>query len=527
MPGESRSLPSRPSLRYLRLEAKKRSSMAEFATLHDAQAAIAREHGLPSWAALKQRIQQDTDSHALAQLHWVIDRFSGADQPGWTAPDGDEMRAHFDDRFLAVISPGDLAAQIATVAADLRGELTIIGRVSLEAQVQLAGVRYFAAVDEAPPHRLLGLQGFPVGERITGRTARTAEQTTEQTAEQTAEQPAQQPAEPPAKPPARTQGPVPGQVTGLADEVAAELGLPALVLAGGEPGRAPWVVAAGLADLDRSEPLTPSHRFPTPGVTALVTVTAVLRLVASARLSLDTGVNEYLRQVRLENHAVTVRDLLSHTSGVDSPAELYGDSVRDLRTLTGPVVACSGPRGKFRPSNGSYAVLGQLIADVSRTSFAHAVTQLVLDPLGMRDSRFPARPADIGAGAVTCYTVAPDGTCAPVQDQILTIQAVGGLWSTGADLVRLGTGWSSLLPAALTREALTMQSPPRPGGYGGGLGWLLTDRGDIAEHGGVGLDSAASLVIRVRDHRTHVAATSRSMPLGSLDDRLERSWTNI
>jgi CubicO group peptidase (beta-lactamase class C family) len=517
MPAEPRSLPIRPSLRYLRLEAKRRLVTAEFTRLHDAQAAVAREHGLPSWAALKQRIQQDTDSHALAQLHWVIARFSGADQPGWTAPDGDELRAHFDDRFLAVIPPDELAARIATVAADLRGELTVIGRAPLEAQVQLAGVRYFAAVDEAPPHRLLGLQGFPVGERITGRAAPTARQSVRR--------PAEYPAEPAAEPPARAQGAVPGELASLADEAAAELGLPALVLAGGEPGRAPWVTASGLADLDRNEPLTPGHRFPAPGVTALVTVTAVLYLVAKGHFTLDTQVNNHLRTVRLENDAVTVRDLLSHTSGVGSPAELYGDSVRDLVALTGPVVPCPGPRGTFQPSNGSYAVLGQLIADVIRTSFADAVSHLVLDPLGMRDSRFPARPADIGAGAVTGYTVTPDGAFASFQDQILTVQAVGGLWSTGADLVRLGVGWSSLLPAALTREALTMQSQPRTGGYGAGLGWLLRGRGDIAEHGGLGLDSAASLILRVRDHRTHVVLTNRSMPLGSLDDLLQRSWT--
>ena len=506
MSGELRSLPSRPSLRYLRLEAKRRLSTAEFATLHDAQAAIAREHGLPSWTVLKQRIQADTDSHALAQLHWVIDRFRTADQPGWTVPDDHEMRAHFDDRFLAVISPSDLAAVIAALAADLRGELTVIRRALLDAEVQLTGIRYVAAVDEASPHRLLGLQGFPVGERITGRPAPAEKQ--------------------PNQLPARTQGPVPGDLADLADETVAELGLPALVLAGGEPGRTPWVIAAGLADLDRDEPLTPAHRFPTPGITALVTVTAVLRLVATARLGLDTNVNKCLRGVRLENDAVTVRDLLSHTSGVDGPAELYGDSVRDLLELTGPVVPCSGPRGKFQPSNGSYAVLGQLIADVSRTSFARAATQLVLAPLGMRDSTFPARLAEVGAGAVTTYTVTPDGAFVPVPDQILTIEAAGGLWSTGADLVRLGTGWSSLLPAALTREALTMQAQPRPGGGGAGFGWLLGARGDVAEHAGLGLDSAASLLIRVRDHRTQVVLTSRSMPLASLGDRLKRSWTN-
>jgi CubicO group peptidase (beta-lactamase class C family) len=34
------------------------------------------------------------------------------------------------------------------------------------------------------------------------------------------------------------------------------------------------------ADLDRGEPLGPGHRFPVPGVTALVTATAALTLVA-------------------------------------------------------------------------------------------------------------------------------------------------------------------------------------------------------------------------------------------------------
>jgi hypothetical protein len=44
----SRALPARPSLRHLKLEAKRRLAAGEFATLNDAQAAIAREHGLPS-----------------------------------------------------------------------------------------------------------------------------------------------------------------------------------------------------------------------------------------------------------------------------------------------------------------------------------------------------------------------------------------------------------------------------------------------------------------------------------------------
>jgi len=169
MSGGSRSLPDRPSLRYLKLAAKRRLAAGEFATLHDAQTAVAREHGLPSWAALKQAcaLRSEQESHALDQLRWVISRFSGADAPGWTAPEQDELREHFDDRLLAVVPVGNLVAQITKMAADLREELVVIRATPLEAVVQLAGLRYYAMVDAAPPHRLFGLRGVPFGDRIT------------------------------------------------------------------------------------------------------------------------------------------------------------------------------------------------------------------------------------------------------------------------------------------------------------------------------------------------------------------------
>ena len=53
----------------------------EFPSLHEAQAAIAREHGLPSWAVLKRHISETQDTHALDQLRWVISRFAGAADP--------------------------------------------------------------------------------------------------------------------------------------------------------------------------------------------------------------------------------------------------------------------------------------------------------------------------------------------------------------------------------------------------------------------------------------------------------------
>ena len=45
-------------------------------------------------------------------------------------------------------------------------------------------------------------------------------------------------------------------------------------------------------------------------------------------------------------------------------------------------------------------------------------------------------------------------------------------------------------------------------------------------HSGLGLDGAAFLRIRVRDHRTHVVLTNRAVTLESIDGRLLRTWTN-
>ena len=477
---------------------------------------MAREHGLPNWAALKQACTEPArdsqDSHALAQLRWIVARFSGAGEPGWTPPGDNELREHFDDRFLAVIPAGELAGAIAKVAADLRQEFRVIGRGPFQAMVELAGLRYIAEVDPAPPYRLTGLRGFPLGERVTDPRVK-------------------------APPPARTLGDPPDEIAAIALDACAELGLAALVLAGGEPGREPWVVAAGHARLggahpDRAapRPLEPGHRFPAPGVTALVTATAVLRLVADGRLTLDDPANDHLRAVRLADDTVTVRELLSHTGGVGNPTELYAESVPDLADLMGPVVSCEGPRGTLRPSNGGYGVLGQLIADVTGLPYADAAARLVLGPLGMRDSRFPATAADIGPGAVTCYTATADGAFQPFPARVSTLQAVAGLWSTGADLVRLATGWASLLPAALAREALTAQTPPGPGGYRAGLGWLLPPSPphgqgtQTAVHSGAGVEAVAFVRSRARDLRTQVVLINRGVTVESIDDRLLRSW---
>jgi CubicO group peptidase (beta-lactamase class C family) len=500
-----RPLPGRPNLRYLKLEAKRRLAAGEFPALHDAQLAIAWEHGQPGWTALKQRIgeQSTADCQVLPQLSWLVARFRSADAPGWTAPGQDEIAQHVGPELLAARPAAELIAAIASVAPALREGLAVVTRTPLTAQVQIGGLEVFASVEPGPPYRLNGLMAVPLGRRITD--ARVA-----------------------GPRPARPAGEVPPGMEEIADEAFAELGLPALALAGGGPGTSPWVVTKGWADLDRDDELRPAHRWPAYCGSALVTSTAVLRLVADGQFTLDTPANDRLRAVRLEDATITVRELLSHTAGVDSPAasELLADHVPDLASVVGPVVACGGPRGEVRPSNGGFAVLGQLIADVTGMPYPEAVTRLVLEPLGLTGSSFPARTADLGPDAVTGYNANPAGTFTRVSSVICTIPAAGGLWATAADTVRLGTAWSSLLPAELAREAVTPQSAPVSTGFRMGLGWIVSGRGDLAVHAGAAPPASAFLRLRVRDGQVQVVLTSRGVPLGLITDRLLRGWAH-
>ncbi len=493
----SRELPDQPSLRYLKIEARERLAGGEFASLHEAQLAIAREHGRTSWAALKTAIEAAApdSSPALDQVRWFTARFAGADDPAWTAPGEAELREHFDDQYLALMPPATMVSALRPVAARLRGELIVTQVAAYGVRAQIAGLRVEAAAEPDPPHRLTRLRMYPVAGQVADPRV--------------------------ASPTTRVSGEPPAGAAEVAEESLSELGLVGLVLAGGDQDRpAPWAVERGWADLDRPEELSSRHRFAAYGVTKLITSTAVLRLVAEGRVDLDRPANAYLSTLRLSDDSVTVRALLTHTGGVASAPQMFADRVPgDLTALLGPTVPCDRP-GAFVPSNGGYAVLGQLIADITGSPYPDAVAGLVLRPLGMDESWFPDRWPD--ANAVTGYQLPEDGSFEQAPRQVCTLQAAGGLWATAGDLVRFGLGWSSLLPGPLSAEAVRPQAAQRAQGAEIGLAWLVSPAKDIYGHAGVGPGAAVSLMIRSGSGVVTVACTNRQLPLEPVNARLIR-----
>src|SRR5262249_378291 len=113
------------------------------------------------------------------------------------------------------------------------------------------------------------------------------------------------------EPTSRTVGEVPGWAVEVAEQSMAELGLPGLIVA----GHPEWTVCRGGADLDGREEVRPDHRLPACGMAKVITAVAVVKLIGD----LDIRANTVLRDVRLDNDDITIRDLLTHTSGVLSP----------------------------------------------------------------------------------------------------------------------------------------------------------------------------------------------------------------
>jgi CubicO group peptidase (beta-lactamase class C family) len=437
--------------------------------------------------------------HALAQVRWLFGRYGEAQASGWTAPDRDELSEHFTERLLSRVPPETAAVILGSLAPKLRGDLVLLGADSLHLSAKVADLVVQATIEPEAPHRLVTLQIVPGGGPATDTRV--------------------------AQPPAAIAGPVPEQVPGLVEDSYRDLGLVGLTAAGDwDSGPAPevWACSRGWAHLERDVPLSPGHRFPAYTITTLVTSTAVLCLVADGTVALDDPVNGHLRSLRLADDTLTVRELLSHTGGVDSPPSAPAEAVADVPEALGPVVGCSGPRGEFAFSHTGYAVLGQLIADLTGTSFARAATRLVLEPLSMADSRFPER-APVSPDTTRAYRLTEDGSFEPEPLPVAPFQGASGLWSTGPDLVRFGAGWRTLLPRELAADALRPQARQYDSDAEIGLGWLLRRPLDLAGHAGSGPGSSASLFTRPGTGRTSVVLTNRFVPVEVVNARLLRS----
>lgn len=224
--------------------------------------------------------------------------------------------------------------------------------------------------------------------------------------------------------------------------------------------------AVGMRNVDAKAPMTKGTVFRIASMTKPITAIAVMILADEGRLSVNDPVEKHLPEfkgqllvetktdnaVSLKKPArpITLRDLLTHTSGLPSayPAGLGDVYGKRHRTLNETTLVISQQSLQFEPGtkwsycNSGIDTLGRVVEVVSGESFESFLHKRVFDPLGMIDTTFYPTKEQIGALATTYAKT--DSKLTPVAvpfiDHVPAAKhpiPAGGLFSTGADLAKL------------------------------------------------------------------------------------------
>jgi len=262
--------------------------------------------------------------------------------------------------------------------------------------------------------------------------------------------------------------------------------------------------ASGVADLESGRMINADTTLYAGSLTKIFTAVLVLRLIEDGRLSLDDPVNEIATCPPPDEACVTVRNLLTHTSGLAREGNFdYWFNARfpnrsALSEYLRETELRTTPGSSVRYSNIGYAALGLVIERTTGQRYAEALSTLVLGPLAM----FATGTGHAGAGLAAGYSpadgVLPNdsrpfaGLGRRVGDRRVreyhnarAMTPAFGAFTTARDLSKLsrfllGFGDTKILSDGMRQQLLTAQS----GARGFGLRRAKYKGRSVARHGG-------------------------------------------
>lgn len=181
----------------------------------------------------------------------------------------------------------------------------------------------------------------------------------------------------------------------------------------------------GMADAAAHQPVDANTIFHWASITKTLTAVAVMQLRDRGKLSLDDPIVKYvpeLRRVHNENHAierVTLRHLLSHSSGFQSPTWPYRDDSKPWQpfepTEWAQLLAMMPyqelsfePGTKFQYSNPGFIYLARVIEALTGDPYETYVQKNILTPLGMTRSYFNISPYHLAGDRSNNYSISRD-----------------------------------------------------------------------------------------------------------------------
>ncbi len=262
--------------------------------------------------------------------------------------------------------------------------------------------------------------------------------------------------------------------------------IPSLVAGMVRDGALVWSAARG----DVAEPHD-DVQYRLGSISKTITAITVLRLRDEGVVDLDDPLERHLPGTPLGER--TLGQLLSHLAGAgsESPGVWWerapGTTLEGL-ALTGADVVLPAAR-RFHYSNLGFGLLGELVARARGRSWAEVARDEVLLPLGM--TRTTPRPDGAAARGWAVHPWADVLLAEPEHDAVAMAPA-GQLWSTAADLGRLGSfllGDTGGVLSPATVEEMTIPagidaSQPGWSSYGFGVQVQRVDGATLVGHGG-------------------------------------------
>ncbi len=190
----------------------------------------------------------------------------------------------------------------------------------------------------------------------------------------------------------------------------------------------------GWADSKHTRRATPDTRYWVASISKQFTAAAILKLEEDGRLSTSDPIAKFLPGVPPDKQAITLHQLLTHTSGL---AQNYaGDGVTDLEGALKALCAAplAGPPGEeFRYANDNYNLLAIIVQLVSGQSFEGYLRQRLFQPTGLKQSGFWGMVSVRDAKKFASVRREPSG---PIAQPNWGFRGAVGAYSTAEDLFR-------------------------------------------------------------------------------------------
>ncbi|MGE5778997.1 MAG: serine hydrolase domain-containing protein [Hyphomicrobiales bacterium] len=187
--------------------------------------------------------------------------------------------------------------------------------------------------------------------------------------------------------------------------------IPGMAVAVVKNGEAVVAKGYGFANLEHQVPVTTHSIFQSGSVGKQFTAAAIVHLEEHGKLRLDDNIARYLPPTKARWGSITVRQLLTHTSGIpeyeDEVDSRRNYSERQLAELVGLLRRRSMPGHKFEYSNSGYLLLGIIIRMITGKFHADYIRENIFEPLGMKTARI-VTDADIVPNRVAGYRMSKD-----------------------------------------------------------------------------------------------------------------------